>query len=99
MAFAHATHSWGTRSSGLFASVLRHCVVSGEDFDTTVKHLLVSACVHSTSYLSHGALYLTHARTHARTHTHTTPYHTTDCHVPSKYSSDDHHHVLLLHPQ
>ena len=44
MAFAHATHSWGTRSSGRFASVLRHCVVSSEDFDTTVKHLLVSVC-------------------------------------------------------
>jgi len=41
MAFAHATHSWGTRSSGLFASVIRHCVVSDDDFEATVKQLLV----------------------------------------------------------
>jgi len=41
MAFAHATHGWGTKSSGLFASVIRHCVVSDDDFEATVKQLLV----------------------------------------------------------
>ncbi len=40
--FAQAIHDWGTRSAGLFASILRHCTHSDEHFETVVKELLVS---------------------------------------------------------